>query len=451
MKLNLKVLALLLAALVAFEVYFTLRDRAHTTTLLAQIADAHATSLQLEQEIGYGGLIHNFKNYILRPGEPAYLERAAANATRARELAENLETTARSLGVEVSLSATRRMIDAYDGRLDVIADMVADGATPAEIDIRVRYDDRLALEEIALAADNIVSTINTHLAQVQRAHEFRLILVFALIAAGIAYLFATLRDAQRREHEIQKANTALQASNLELERKNTALRQFAGIAAHDLRSPARQITLMVDMMSRVGADPAKVADLASEIRAAALRLDGLVASLFDYAKTGFANPRKSDVDPNQLATDVIRDLASEIDARAAKITVADLPPIHADPDLIKRVFQNLIENSLYYAREDTAPEIAITSTSNADETAFSFTDNGIGIDAVHADKIFEPMQRLHDRRSARGGAGIGLSLVKSIVESHGGRAWLDVNYGQGARICFTISAKRNGERGDVNV
>ncbi|MFC2952073.1 ATP-binding protein [Marinicaulis aureus] len=125
-------------------------------------------------------------------------------------------------------------------------------------------------------------------------------------------------------------------------------------------------------------------------------------------------------------------------SKNADIIIKETPAIKADPELIRRVFANLIANSLKYSKPDNAPVVTISSERQAEKVTFSIADNGIGIEARHAEKIFEPMQRLHDHDSEYDGVGIGLPLVKAIIESHGGAIWLDKDYAEGARFCFSV-------------
>ncbi len=455
MKLDLKLLTVALAALVVGEAYFVGRDVEHSKTLLAQITDSYETSLKLEKEIGYGGLIHNFKNYVLRSDEVGYRDKASANAARALELVNILETHGNSLGVGIDLTHTRDTIMAYQRNIDLAQSMFSEGAAAEAVDESVRINDEMALLEITSAAAMITKTAREKLDRLRVVSELRLVLVLFLFSGGLIYTFLSLRKAQQLTEEIESANTELAStnesltlantelahSNTELERRNTSLRQFAGIAAHDLRSPVRQIALMADMMPKDGEDPAKIVYFTDEIRNAALRLDQSVASLLDFSKTGFQNPRSQRVDPYVLIEDLLRDLAAPIDGLNASIERSNLPKVDADPELLKRVFQNLIENSLRFSDEQRKPEISIFATGAAHAPIFCVADNGIGIDPAHAERIFLPMQRLHDRRDKYEGIGIGLSLVKAIVESHGGAVWLDTEYRSGAKICFSLNAQ----------
>lgn len=443
-----KIIAIVLSALVAIELFYLHQENERVQSLRDLLSDTYAVSLSLEQEIGYGGLIHNFKNYILRPGEQKYYDAARQNAAYAATLIDSLEENAESLGVMLELNETRNMVEAYNNRLDTVSTLVASGGTPKDIDMVVRYKDDYALSEVKVTATAIVNIVNERLAELAKRSQLQLQLIFALIAFGVLYFCVTLNGLTNRSAKIKSANNALKSSNDELSRSNLALQQFAGIASHDLKSPVRHIALLSDMMALDLDDPEKLRAHAANIRGAAGRMDQLIGSLLDFSKTGFAKPNIVAIDSSGIVADAIADLAIDIDAQDAKISVNNNAKIKADPELMKRVFQNLIGNSLKYAQKDRTPDIIIDCETSNGLTMFSISDNGIGVDRDHAEKIFEPMQRLHGRNSEYPGVGIGLSLVKAIVESHGGKVWLDSEYENGARFCFTIPAADASKSGD---
>jgi light-regulated signal transduction histidine kinase (bacteriophytochrome) len=120
----------------------------------------------------------------------------------------------------------------------------------------------------------------------------------------------------------------------------------------------------------------------------------------------------------------------------AIVTHDDLPTVQGDESQLRQLFQNLISNGIKFVKEDT-PRIEVSAERERRAWRFSVADNGIGIDAQHADRIFAVFKRLHSRE-AYAGSGIGLSICKRIVERHHGRIWVEANEGGGSRFCFTI-------------
>ena len=145
-----------------------------------------------------------------------------------------------------------------------------------------------------------------------------------------------------------------------------------------------------------------------------------------------------DIDCNAMLQEVLADLGKVIRENGAQISTGDLPVIKALPTEIKLVFQNLISNSIKFRQQGVHPIIHISAERKNNYWQFSFSDNGIGIEKQHQEKIFIIFQRLHNRSDYEG-SGIGLAHVKKIVELHGGRIWVDSVPGKGSTFHFTIA------------
>jgi len=137
-----------------------------------------------------------------------------------------------------------------------------------------------------------------------------------------------------------------------------------------------------------------------------------------------------------LADQGIDACAAMIEESGGRIVLGDLPVVLGNENLLTRLFQNLIANSLKY-RSDQPPSVHIDAEPLDDHWQFSVSDNGIGIEPRHAERIFGFFERLRDKPECDG-TGIGLAVCKRIVEQHGGRIWLDTSYTGGARFCFTL-------------
>ncbi|MGZ7049499.1 MAG: sensor histidine kinase, partial [Methanobacterium sp.] len=121
-----------------------------------------------------------------------------------------------------------------------------------------------------------------------------------------------------------------------------------------------------------------------------------------------------------------------------------LPVIHADESQITRVFQNLIGNALKFQKKDIPPKIHIKAPKEGNEYIFSVHDNGIGMEKQYSDHIFEVFKRLHPIGEYEG-TGIGLAIVKRIIERHGGRIWVESELGEGSTFYFAIPIVRPSE------
>jgi signal transduction histidine kinase len=113
-----------------------------------------------------------------------------------------------------------------------------------------------------------------------------------------------------------------------------------------------------------------------------------------------------------------------------------MPRVRGDPELLRQVFTNLIGNAIKFANRSQHPQVEVSTEARDGEAVFMVRDNGIGFDPASAQRLFKPFQRLHDRSYE--GFGVGLSIVKRIIDRHGGRVWAEGSPGQGASFYFTL-------------
>jgi light-regulated signal transduction histidine kinase (bacteriophytochrome) len=168
----------------------------------------------------------------------------------------------------------------------------------------------------------------------------------------------------------------------------------------------------------------------------AQRMQRLINDLLAFSRIGRLTAGFTDVDLDKVMTEV----KSQLEARAGddgEIVWADLPTVEGEEPLLTTLFVNLVGNSLKFRRPDVPPVIRVTAERLEEEWQINVRDNGIGIEAEFADKVFVIFQRLH-ARDAYEGTGIGLAIVKKIVEYHGGRIWLDLDVDEGTSIYFTL-------------
>jgi len=141
-------------------------------------------------------------------------------------------------------------------------------------------------------------------------------------------------------------------------------------------------------------------------------------------------------DLSVILASAIENLKISIQESGAQITSDALPTLRVDPMQFVLLFQNLLSNAMKF-RGNSPPLIRVGATHRQGEWVFSVTDNGIGIDPEHAERIFMIFQRLHPR-DRYPGTGMGLAICKKIVEQHGGRIWVESSLGKGATFFFTL-------------
>jgi signal transduction histidine kinase len=243
--------------------------------------------------------------------------------------------------------------------------------------------------------------------------------------------------------ELQTADVArrlLAERNDDLTRSNAELEQFAYVASHDLQEPLRKVASFTQLLQqRYGSQLDDRADQYIDFAVdGAKRMQLLINDLLAFSRVGRTTDQFRPVDLQESVDAALSNLATLLDETGATVQIGTLPTLVGDPGLLVALWQNLVANAIKF-RSEEVPAVTIDAAPRADEWLFSVSDNGIGIEPRFAEKVFVIFQRLHSREEYEG-TGIGLSLCKKIVEFHGGRIWLDTDFGPGARLCFTLPA-----------
>lgn len=171
----------------------------------------------------------------------------------------------------------------------------------------------------------------------------------------------------------------------------------------------------------------------------------LVSDLLEYSRVDSEESNPKNVDCRSHTDLAIANLQEIIEETHARITVGELPTIHANPVRFSRLMQNLIGNAIKYRREGTVPEISIMAEDKGHEWLFSVRDNGIGMKEEYLEQIFVIFKRLHGKKDYKG-TGIGLAVCKKIVDSFGGSIWAESTLGEGSTFHFTIPKKDSPEK-----
>lgn len=224
----------------------------------------------------------------------------------------------------------------------------------------------------------------------------------------------------------------------ELEIANEEIQQFTYITSHDLQEPLRTMASYAQLIERryKGQLDSDADDFIEYMVDGAKRMKAMIQGLLDYSRVG-TEERIREFSADIALNNALSSLQFAINECNAKIIVDKLPIIKADESQITRVFLNLIGNALKFHKEGIRPNIHISAEKKDDEHIFSVSDNGIGLEEQYSDKIFEVFKRLH-AISEYQGAGIGLAIVKRIIERHGGRIWVESELGKGSTFYFTL-------------
>jgi len=220
---------------------------------------------------------------------------------------------------------------------------------------------------------------------------------------------------------------------------NRELEAFAYSVSHDLRAPLRAIDGFARIVDRDhgAALPEKARQHFGRIREAAQRMGALIEGLLAFSRLGRQSLNVQTVEMGSVVQAALADLAGEREGRSLELAVGELGRCRADATLLRQVFVNLVGNALKYTRGREPARIEIGSTLQEGRRAWHVADNGVGFDMAHAGRLFGVFQRLH-REEDYEGTGVGLALVRRIVERHGGRVQAEASPGAGATFRFTL-------------
>ena len=261
------------------------------------------------------------------------------------------------------------------------------------------------------------------------------------------YVIGMLEDIterKRAEEELQRRAAALQRLNTELEHSNRELDAFAYIASHDLKEPLRGLHhfshfLLEDHADRLTEDGLE--KLRTVMRLTQ-RMESLLESLLHYSYLGRTELAVAEIDMQEVVEETVELLAVRLQESQVKVRIqTPLPRVRADRVHVGEIFNNLIVNAIKYNNKDEKwIEIGcdVSDEGTTQQPVFYVRDNGIGIAPQHHEAIFRIFRRLHGREEYGGGTGAGLTIVRKIVERHGGRIWLVSQPGAGSTFSFTL-------------
>ncbi|WP_437778333.1 PAS domain S-box protein [Sorangium sp. So ce1097] len=257
------------------------------------------------------------------------------------------------------------------------------------------------------------------------------------VPVGTVIEIRDITERKRAEAERERLIAALERSNKELD-------QFAYVASHDLKAPLRGIANLTqwieeDLAGRIEGEPREHMSL---LRGRVRRMEALIDGILDYSRAGRVQHEVEAVDAGQVLSDVVELIAPAPEARVE--VSPDLPVLRTERVPLQQVFMNLISNALKHARRADV-RVRVGHRDAGQHHEFFVEDNGPGIAPELHDRVWGLFQTLEARDKVEG-TGIGLSVVKKIVESRGGRIWIDSSPGQGATFRFTWQKREAGQR-----
>lgn len=262
--------------------------------------------------------------------------------------------------------------------------------------------------------------------------------------AGRIYENGSLYLAMKHSaDQLQIANETLEQR---VESRTAQLREIIGglesfnrTVSHDLRGPLGGIAGASRKAAEyLGSGQAeRAAQMLELIAKSAERTEHLVNALLALARVSEADLHRQRVDTQALVRDVVDQLPQPAGRPPVPVVIGELPEVDADSTLLRQVFVNLIGNALKFASAGSSPQVEVGATLEQGRAVFFVRDNGVGFSSAQAERLFQPFQRLHGARYE--GFGLGLSIVKRIVERHQGRIWAEGRPGQGASFHFSVT------------
>jgi PAS domain S-box-containing protein len=256
---------------------------------------------------------------------------------------------------------------------------------------------------------------------------------------GLTIYYKLITERKRNEYRLQELNTQMELRARELAISNAELEQFATVTSHDLQEPLRMITGFLSQLER------KYSHLLDEkgkryiyfASDGAKRMRKIILDLLNFSRVGNSQLEKFSTDLNDVVQEILAHNRRLIEETGARLQIDVMPTVPTVRALIRQVFQHLIENAIKYRKNGDSPVIRLSAAELPKYWEFRITDNGIGIAPEFHEKIFSIFQRLHDN-SEYAGTGMGLAIVKKIVETHEGEIRVESSEGAGSTFIFTL-------------
>jgi signal transduction histidine kinase len=259
-----------------------------------------------------------------------------------------------------------------------------------------------------------------------------------IVAVGLVLQLAVERsqtDTERRANA--ELESRVRQRTGQLEKANVELESFSYSVSHDLRAPLRAIDgyvhfLFDEHQDLLGASAKRCID---NVHRNVRHMSRLIDELLELSRVGRVALKQECIDMAALVNDVLPVVLGS--HTQVSVSIEQLPAAHADATLIRQIWVNLLDNAIKYSSRATTPQITVCGQAEAGHVTYCVADNGVGFDMEHYEQLFKPFSRLHSPGEFTG-TGVGLALVKRIIERHDGRVWAESIPNQSTKVFFSL-------------
>lgn len=263
-------------------------------------------------------------------------------------------------------------------------------------------------------------------------------------------IIGIVQDINEQRQFEQELKRQVDESTQELRRSNDDLMHFANIVSHDLKEPVRKIKTFSSLLrNNIGTDLNEIsAKYLSKVDQSAERMQTIIEGILAYSTVDKKTQPVESINLDKTIENIKIDLELIIKEKGAILIKSELPAIEGAPILIHQLFYNLLHNALKFSKADQPPRVTISAVminkANRDFVQINILDNGIGLDAIHYERIFNAFERLNSKDEYEGN-GLGLALCRKIVQRHGGTITALGEKGTGAEFIVTLPSKQTKE------
>ena len=243
-----------------------------------------------------------------------------------------------------------------------------------------------------------------------------------------------ITERKLSEAKIKSLNEILQRRLEQVE----SLDSFNYSVSHDLISPLTSIIALTNLLKDMPIDDEAI-KLVNLITTSSDRMTKLIRDLLHFSRQACEEISSTEFSMRDLVNEVVQDVALSIPLDKTQVVIHDMPTVQGDNTMLKQVWTNLFSNAVKYSQKKENPRIEIGAKQEQDKFVYFIKDNGAGFDMKNYNKLFEIFQRLHSEKEFNG-TGIGLAIVKRIVNKHNGKIWAESNPGNGSNFYFTLNA-----------